>query len=150
MYFEARQELLSKLGAVPHRIREAAEVAATRPVPAGEWPTVVVVGHLVRVDATVWLPRLQEMAVVDDPHWQWWEEPEFDWIGTYGHRSLDDILAEFTAGRTAIIDQLRGLDDAGWARVGTHDTFGRIDVLGLGREILVHDGEHVAQLSRRQ
>ena len=147
MHFEARSDLLTKLAAVPHRIEQA---AAAELVPESEWQPVVVIGHLTRVDQAVWLPRLDQMASEDDPHWQWWEEPEFDWVGTYGGRSLEAALVDFTASRNEIVEHLAHLDDAGWARIGTHDTFGRIDVMGLGREILVHDAEHVAQLLRAQ
>jgi hypothetical protein len=149
VHYDAKAELLSRLEAVPHAVGAAAGLALTRPTPEGEWPPVVIVGHLVRVDESVWLPRLEEMAVVENPHWQWWEEPDFDWFGTYGHRPLGDLLADLTAARAAILDHLRQLDVVGWARVGTHDTFGLVDVQGLVRELLVHDGQHVHQLTSR-
>ena len=147
MHFEVRQDLLGKLAAVPHQVEVAARAAASRPTPPGGWPPVVIIGHLTRVDATVWLARLEQMAREDDPHWQWWEEPEFDWVGTYGGRTIEAAVTDLANGRDSIVDRLRNLDEAGWQRVGTHATFGRLDVLGLGREILVHDAEHIAQLA---
>ena len=149
MHYDAHAELLSRLAAVPNRVAQAAASAGPVDAAPGEWAPVIVVGHLTRVDETVWLPRFQEMAVVENPHWQWWEQPDYDWAGTYGGRDLSEVVAEFTANRTAIVEHLTNLDPPGWARVGTHDTFGRVDVEGLAREILVHDGEHLRQLTTR-
>jgi len=43
---------------------------------------------------------------------------------------------------------LDALGPAGWARTGTHDTFGVLDVAGLMEKALDHDDEHLASLRR--
>jgi hypothetical protein len=43
---------------------------------------------------------------------------------------------------------LDALGTDGWARTGTHDTFGVLDVAGLMEKALDHDDEHLASLRR--
>ena len=58
--------------------------------------------------------------------------------------------------RTALIDRYRSgtadveaaLDDAGWARTGTHATFGELDVSALMLRAIDHDEEHLAGFAR--
>jgi hypothetical protein len=141
-------DLLAALSAVPER------AAALRPddrpltVPPGEWPPHVVIGHLAHVEAQVWQPRLHQMAVEDVPRWPWTEPQDLAWLQRCVPRSWDDVLAEFTAARTATVDYLRALPPEGWQRRGLHAVFGELDVAGLCREILVHDEEHLKQAAR--
>jgi hypothetical protein len=43
---------------------------------------------------------------------------------------------------------LTALDEAGWARSGTHATYGALDVAGLLRVAADHDDDHIAVLER--
>src|SRR2546430_12453630 len=45
------------------------------------WTPTIVLGHLAYVEQHVWLPRLHEMAAVDEPVWEWWEPDGVDWDG---------------------------------------------------------------------
>ncbi len=42
------------------------------------------------------------------------------------------------------------LDDAGWARFGTHVTYGVLDVAGLLNLAIDHDEDHLAGLARAE
>jgi hypothetical protein len=43
---------------------------------------------------------------------------------------------------------LDALDEAGWARTGTHATFGVLDVAGLMVRAIDHDDEHLRSFER--
>ena len=115
-----------------------------RPVPDGEWgPT----GgrpppHRRRGRGLAVTPRL--LAAEDRPHWPWTEPglaPGFDGV------PLDDVLAAFATARAATTATVRALDEAGWARSGTHDTYGVLDVEGLLRIAIDHDADHLEGLA---
>jgi hypothetical protein len=118
--------------------------AAGRPVPAGEWGPAEVARHLIAVEAEVWQARLARVANEDDPHWAWTEPglaPGFE------DASLEAILEAFAATRAVTVTTIRALDDAGWARHGTHATYGVLDVAGLLRLAIDHDEGHLQGLA---
>ena len=83
---------------------------------------------------------MARVVVEDDPHWTWTEPglaPGFDGA------SLQTILAAFATARAATTANLQALDEAGWARSGTHATYGRLDVAGLVRLAVDHDRSHL-------
>jgi hypothetical protein len=111
---------------------------------AGEWGPAEVVRHLIAVEGEVWQARLARVAAEDDPHWAWTEPglaPGFDGA------TLDTILSAFAATRSDTAATVQAFDDAGWARFGTHATYGRLDVEGLLRLAVDHDDSHVGALS---
>ncbi|HSL34823.1 MAG TPA: DinB family protein [Candidatus Limnocylindrales bacterium] len=138
-----RRAIRDAYAAVADRLASAAHAVARRPTPAGEWKPTDVVRHLIAVELEVWQPRLLQVAAEDDPHWPW-AEPD-RWLGEPG-ATLDELLARFAAGRAETIAHVDALDDAGWARIGTHATFGVLDVAGLLQKALDHDEEHLASL----
>ena len=81
----------------------------------------------------------------DGPRWSW-VEPRL-WSGP-GDDSLDGVVAAFADRRAATVARLRALDEAGWARRGTHATYGVVDAAGLLRIAVDHDAEHLAQIGR--
>jgi hypothetical protein len=142
----ARRDIRDRWLATPARLADLV-TRGERYVPAGdEWPTATVVLHLLAVDEDVWEARLRQMSERDNPTWTW-TEPEL--TGREAGRSVAQLVAAFSARRAASGAVLAALDDAGWARTGTHATFGVLDVAGLMREALKHDGEHLADLERR-
>jgi hypothetical protein len=60
--------------------------------------------------------------------------------------SPDAIVAAFAIARATTAASVRSLDEAGWARSGTHATYGRLDVEGLLRIAIGHDQEHLEGL----
>jgi hypothetical protein len=131
---------LATLAAFPARLAETARAAADRPVRDGEWSVEQVVRHLVAVETEVHQRRLDDLASETEPTWTWTEpgpwtgEPELD---------LDRVLTRFAALREETLAILAALDDAGWARAGRHESFGRLDVEGLVRNAVDHDAEHL-------
>ena len=135
-----RDELIRSFAEFPDRLTGAARTSADRPRVDGDWGPAENVRHLIAVEAEVWQARLARVVVEDDPHWTWTEPglaPGFDGA------SLQTILAAFATARAATTANLQALDEAGWARSGTHATHGRLDVAGLVRLAVDHDRSHL-------
>lgn len=142
----SRDELVDALAGFPARLATAARARASewRPIPDGEWGPNETVRHLIAVEGEVWRARLARVAAEDDPHWEWTEPglaPGFD------DATLLEILSAFARARARTVATVRALDDAGWARHGTHATYGVLDVAGLLRLAVDHDEDHAASLS---
>jgi hypothetical protein len=138
-----RAELIAALTAFPGRLEAAARAAATRPTPAGEWGPAEVLRHLIACEIEVHQARIADLAAHDDPRWDWAEpgpwpgEPEL---------TPDGLLERFASLRATTVATVAGLDDAGWARTGTHSRLGVWDVAGLLANAVAHDEEHLAGL----
>lgn len=134
-----RAELVERFATFPGRLAEAARAAEGRPVPDGEWTPSLVVRHLMAVEGEVWLARLATLVAGGEPRWSRMEPgplPGFD------DASLEDVLGLFGQLRARTVDVLGMFDDAGWARAGVHEVYGRLDVAGLLRVAIEHDEEH--------
>lgn len=142
----SRDELIDAFAAFPGRFAAAAKarVAEWHPIPDGEWGPNETVRHLIAVEDEVWRKRLAGLAKEDDPHWEWTEPGLAPGLAD---ASLLEILTVFARRRAKTVATVRALDDAGWARFGTHETYGRLDVAGLLRLAIDHDEEHAASLS---
>lgn len=143
----SKPELVETFAGFPGRLAAAARARAAewRPIPDGEWGPSETVRHLIAVEDQVWRSRFARLATEDDPHWTWTEPglaPGFD------DATLHEILAAFAAARAATVTTIRALDDAGWARHGTHATYGRLDVAGLLGIANDHDADHLAGIGR--
>ena len=136
-----RAELVARFAATPARLAAIAGLADQRPTADGEWTVREIVRHLIAVDEVVWAPRLRDLREAVDPRWDW-VEPRFD-AGS-PDRSLEVLVGTFAAGRRALVDAVSDLDPAGWARTGTHATFGLLDVTDILERVIEHDDEHLA------
>jgi len=135
-----RDELVDAFARFPGRFATAARAAADRPVPAGEWGPSEVGRHLVAVELVVWHVRFDEVATLDDPRWSWTEPGP---SAALEAASLETILAMFAQVRAQSVATVQAFDDAGWARSGTHATYGVLDVAGLLGMAIEHDEEHL-------
>jgi hypothetical protein len=133
-------ELLETFANAPDRFTLAILARADRPTEDGEWGQCEIVRHLIAVERAVWQVRFAEVATNDDPQWSWTEPglaPGFD------GSPIGDIVAEFARVRAETVAIVDAMDDAGWARSGTHATYGVLDVAGLLRIAIDHDAEHL-------
>ena len=143
---DERAALVEAFASFPARLAAAARARAAewRPIPDGAWGPNETIRHLIAVEGDVWRARLARVAAEDDPHWTWTEPglaPGFD------DATLQEILAAFARTRARTVAVVQALDDAGWARSGTHATYGVLDVAGLLRLAIDHDDGHAASLS---
>jgi len=137
---EPHLALLGRLAAFPARLASAAQAASPEPPAPGEWTPSDIVRHLIAVEREVWHPRRAQLGAEDHPTWPW-AEPD-RWTGN-PDATLDDLLVTYAADRASTMATLDALDDAGWARTGTHATFGVLDVAGLMDRAIDHDEEHL-------
>ena len=140
------EEALEATATFPDRLALAARAADALPIPPGEWGPSEVVRHLIAVERAVWHVRFAQVAVDDDPQWDWTEPgptPELE------GQPLERILAVFAEVRGQTMATVRSFDAAGWARHGTHVTYGVLDVAGLLRLAVDHDEEHLEALTPR-
>lgn len=147
-----RGVVVERLASAPERLETAARLAAVAVAAAGdaggEWDPIENVRHLIAVEGGVWQARLRslEMAAPGvEPEWSW-VEPRFD--EGPEERTLDDVLDQFAHRRFATIAMLASLDDAGWAKMGIHATYGQLDVAGLMKVAADHDDEHIEGLKK--
>ena len=61
--------------------------------------------------------------------------------------SLESLLDTYRAARSRTVAMLTALDEPGWARTGTHETFGVLDISGLLSRAIDHDEEHLRSLA---
>lgn len=135
--------LVERLDGVPDRLATSARGAPPAAAP-GEWSPSDIVRHLIAVERDVWHVRLAQLATEDHPMWAW-AEPD-RWLGEPG-ASLESLLDTYRAARSRTVAMLSALDEAGWARTGTHDTFGVLDSAGLLSRAADHDDEHLRSLA---
>ena len=142
----SHDELVEAFAAFPARLAAAAKArtAEWRPFPEGDWGPIDTVRHLIAVEQEVHRARLSQLARQEAPHWTWTEPgpaPGFD------DASLLEVLTVFARRRAKTVATVRALDEAGWERYGTHETYGRLDVAGLLRLAIAHDKEHLSSLT---
>jgi hypothetical protein len=138
----AAEAIRARLAALPSALAAAARAAPQEASP-GEWTPAEIVRHLIAVEEEVWHRRLRQLETEDHPRWRWVEPGQ--WIGAPG-ADIDDVLARQATARAETLAMLDGLGPDGWARTGTHDTFGVLDVAGLMEKAADHDDEHLASL----
>ena len=148
---DPRRGLLARLAEDPARIaaaaRRVAAAGSRSGTPPGEWTARDVVAHLAAVETDVHQARLDQLAAGGPaPEWVWTEPGPLD---APEAATLEGALDLFAACRSATLGRVTGLDEAGWARTGTHATFGRLDVTGLLGVIIDHDDEHLGGLEAR-
>ena len=135
----------ARLAAFPAALAAAARAAPTTAPAPGEWTPTEIVRHLIAVEEEVWHVRLGQLQTEEHPRWRWVEPGQ--WLGSPG-ADLEAVLARHEATRTRTLQIIDALGPDGWARTGTHDTFGVLDVAGLMTVAGDHDDEHLASLRR--
>jgi hypothetical protein len=133
----------TRLAGFPAALAAAARAAPPDPPAPREWTPSEIVRHLIAVEELVWHVRLGQLETDEHPHWAWVEPGQ--WLGAPG-ADLDAVLAAHAAIRGKTVAILDGLGPDGWARRGTHDTYGELDVAGLMDVAADHDDEHLASL----
>jgi len=134
-----------RLATLPAVLAAAARNASPDPPAAGEWSPSEIVRHLIAVEQEVWHVRLGQLATEPHPHWAWLEPGP--WDGLPG-ANLESLLVAHALERARTLEILDSLGPDGWARRGTHDTYGELDVAGLMTVAADHDDEHLASLRR--
>jgi len=115
----------------------------------GSWSPYDIIGHLVHGEKTDWMPRT-EIILSDNPVKRF---PEFDRFAQFEEskgKSLTELLEEFKTLRKKNLDSLKAknLTAANLAEHGIHPSFGMVSLIQLLSTWVVHDLNHISQISR--
>jgi hypothetical protein len=113
----------------------------------GKWTLKEMLGHLVD-DERIFAYRLLCVARGESGELPGFDENRYAAHGQFERRSLEDLLAEYAAARTASLALLRGLPAAAWARHGRVNGYG-CSVRGLAFHIAGHELHHLRIVRER-
>lgn len=113
------------------------------------WSAYDILGHLVHGEKTDWIPRL-EIILSEDA------DKRFEVFDRYAQfedskgKSLNDLLEEFSALRRQNIERLlsKQLDESQLNLAGVHPEFEAVTARELLSTWVVHDLNHISQISR--
>lgn len=113
------------------------------------WSPYDVVGHLIHGERKDWMPRVEHLlahgeAVAFDPF------DRFAQFGASKGKTLPELLDTFSLLRQDSLRRLTalGLTAADLERTGRHPEFGRVTLAQLLATWVVHDLDHIVQVSR--
>ena len=113
-----------------------------------EWSFTEIICHLRDVDQEVNLPRLEKVAMEDNPFLPgintdtWAEERD------YRQQDGPSALREFIEVRSRLVERLESLPESGWQRTSRHAIFGPTTVKELVTFIITHDRTHIDQCQK--
>lgn len=115
------------------------------------WSPYDVIGHLIHGDRTDWLARA-EVILSDKPASERKFVP-FDRFAQFEEskgKTLQQLLEEFSVVRTQSLERLRSLNirPEELGKTGIHPTFGEVSLSQLLSTWVVHDLDHLSQISR--
>jgi uncharacterized damage-inducible protein DinB len=115
----------------------------------GTWSVFDVLGHLIHGDKTDWLVRA-EIILSDQTNKMFEPFDRFAQFEANKGKNLGQLLNEFKETRKASIEKLNNLQltDADLVKTGIHPTFGEVTLSQLLATWVVHDLDHIAQISR--
>ena len=112
------------------------------------WSPFDVIGHLIHADRTNWMPRARTIL----EHGEAKSFGEFDRFAHFRNsegRTLASLLDEFAAVRQHSIEELRGaVSMSDLNRLGQHPALGAVTLRQLLAAWVVHDLDHLMQISR--
>ncbi len=113
------------------------------------WTIYDVVGHLIHGEKTDWIPRM-EIILSDTPDKRFVPFDRFAQFEESKGKSLPQLLDEFTALRKRNLEILisRKLTDVQLKQTGIHPAFGEVTLAQLLSTWVVHDLDHISQISR--
>lgn len=113
------------------------------------WNAFDIVGHLIHGEKTDWIPRLE--IILSAPNEQVFEP--FDRFAQFQNsdgKNLPQLLAEFTELRALNIDKLKakGITHLDLQKTAIHPALGKVTLSQLLSTWVVHDLNHIGQISR--
>ena len=130
---------------VDRALAEIGRDAFDRRPPDGSWSAREVVHHLADSERRSAI-RLRRLLSEDDPTILGYDEASYATIFRYAERPMEPALAAFRASRSTTSQILRQLDDAAFARGGTHAESGPYGVEHWLRIYARHAHDHADQI----
>jgi uncharacterized damage-inducible protein DinB len=113
------------------------------------WSVFDVVGHLIHGEKTDWMERT-EIILSDRDSKQFEPFDRFAQFETSKGKTLTQLLDEFKTERALSLKKLKDLNlsENDFHKTGIHPTFGEVTLAHLLATWVVHDLDHIAQISR--
>jgi hypothetical protein len=113
------------------------------------WNAYDVIGHLIHGEKTDWLVRTK-LILSDNSNKLFNPFDRFAQFENSKGKTLQELLLEFKAIRNANIAQLRSLNisESDLGKKGVHPVFGEVTLHQLIATWVVHDLDHLSQISR--
>lgn len=113
------------------------------------WSVFDIIGHLIHGEKTDWIPRA-EIILSKKPERTFEPFDRFAQFRESAGKSLSQLLTEFRILRKKNIEFLmsENLDEKNLEEKGIHPAFGVVTLLQLLSTWVVHDLDHIAQISR--
>ena len=143
-------EILERTPATLRTLLYAISTEWTTPNEGGEtWSVYDVIGHLIHGDRTDWITRA-ELILSDNDDKSFKPFDRFAQFENSKGKSLNELLAEFEQVRAVNMEKLRAADisDTDLLKTGNHPVFGEVSLSQLLATWVVHDLDHISQISR--
>ncbi len=113
------------------------------------WSVFDVVGHLLHGEKTDWMVRVK-IILSDNPEKSFEPFDRFAQFETSKNKTLNQLLEEFESIRKVNIMQLKSLNitENDLLKTGIHPMFGVVTLQQLIATWVVHDLDHISQISR--
>jgi uncharacterized damage-inducible protein DinB len=113
------------------------------------WSVYDIIGHLIHGEKTDWIPRA-EIILSQKPDKKFEKFDRFAQFEESKGKSISQLLVEFNDLRRSNIDILRAknITDKDLYAKGIHPAFGEVTLSQLLSTWVVHDLNHIAQISR--
>ena len=122
----------------------------TSPNEGGDsWSVYDIIGHLIHGENTDWVPRT-EIILSENSDKKFTPFDRFAQFEDSKGKTLNQLLKEFKMLRERNIEQLRSkkITDKNLEEIGIHPAFGNVTLSQLLSTWVVHDLNHIAQISR--
>jgi hypothetical protein len=115
----------------------------------GTWSPYDVLGHLIHGETTDWMERI-EIILSDNPDKKFRSFDRFAQFEESKGKSLKDLLGEFMMLRIMNLEKLKAknITETDLDKKGIHPVFGEVTLKQLLSTWVVHDLNHLAQVSR--
>jgi hypothetical protein len=143
-------EILERTPQVVRELLAGLPATWTRHNEGGQtWSPYDVVGHLIHGEKTDWIPRA-EIILGPGPDKRFTPFDRTAQFRDSQDQSLEDLVEEFGELRRASLERLRSLrlTGADLERTGVHPEFGPVTLRQLLATWVVHDLDHIVQISR--
>ncbi|MBQ4819514.1 DinB family protein [Aquimarina sp. MMG016] len=113
------------------------------------WSVYDIIGHFIHGEKTDWIPRM-EIILSDNPDKTFIPFDRFAQFENSKGKTLKQLLDEFQKLRKSNIEKLisTNLTDEDLQKTGIHPDFGSVTLSQLLATWVVHDLNHIAQISR--
>jgi len=113
------------------------------------WSPYDVIGHFIHGEKTDWLERT-EIILSNAADKTFIPFDRFAQMGDSNHRSIEDLLEEFSRLRAANLRKLQALEisESDLNKKGIHPELGEVSLQQLLASWVVHDLGHIAQIAR--